>query len=131
MTSRLAVAQTPHHLAHVTGMRARAWPLLPTGWPVVHVIKIECHGSGDDTRGCGPPCLPQTDGSGSAETAYDLDRPLNPALQRVASPLKLTATPVVAQHALPLLDKHTREVLSDVRGLSTAHIDALAQACVV
>jgi crotonobetainyl-CoA:carnitine CoA-transferase CaiB-like acyl-CoA transferase len=95
------------------------------------VIKIECHGSGDDTRGCGPPCLPQTDGSGSAETAYDLDRPLNPALQRVASPLKLTATPVVAQHALPLLDKHTREVLSDVRGLSTAHIDALAQACVV
>jgi crotonobetainyl-CoA:carnitine CoA-transferase CaiB-like acyl-CoA transferase len=57
--------------------------------------------------------------------------PLNPALQLVASPLKLSATPVVAQHPPPLLGQHTREVLTDVLGLSTAHIDALAQSGVL
>ncbi len=75
--------------------------------------------------------MPQTDGSDSAEAVCYLDDPLNPALQLVASPLKLSATPVVAQQPPTLLGQHTLEVLRDVPGLSATHIDAIVQAGVV
>ena len=59
------------------------------------------------------------------------DHPLNPALQLVASPLKLSATPVVAQHPPPLLGQHTRQVLAEVLALDPTRIDALVQSGVV
>jgi crotonobetainyl-CoA:carnitine CoA-transferase CaiB-like acyl-CoA transferase len=39
--------------------------------------------------------------------------PLNPALELVASPLKLSATPVVVRRPPPLLGQHTDEVLGE------------------
>lgn len=57
--------------------------------------------------------------------------PLNPALQLVASPIKLGATPVAATHPPPLLGQHTRQVLTEVLGLDAARVDALARAGVV
>jgi crotonobetainyl-CoA:carnitine CoA-transferase CaiB-like acyl-CoA transferase len=56
--------------------------------------------------------------------------PLNPALQLVASPLKLSATPVTVRHAPPLLGQHTEEVLAEA-GLSSAEIAALREQHVI
>jgi crotonobetainyl-CoA:carnitine CoA-transferase CaiB-like acyl-CoA transferase len=67
----------------------------------------------------------------SRDMVQTWDHPLNPALQLVASPLKLSATPVVAQHPPPLLGQHTRQVLAEVLALSPTRIDALVQSGVV
>ena len=41
-----------------------------------------------------------------------MPHPLTDALQLVASPIKLSATPVRLRHAPPLLGQHTDEVLA-------------------
>jgi crotonobetainyl-CoA:carnitine CoA-transferase CaiB-like acyl-CoA transferase len=56
--------------------------------------------------------------------------PLNPTLQLVASPLKLSATPVTVRHAPPLLGQHTEQVLAEA-GLSAAEIAALREQHVI
>jgi len=43
----------------------------------------------------------------------------------LASPIKLSGTPVTYRHAPPLLGEHTNEVLSEVLGLDDAEIGKL------
>jgi crotonobetainyl-CoA:carnitine CoA-transferase CaiB-like acyl-CoA transferase len=52
-------------------------------------------------------------------------------VRMVASPLRLSATPVVAPIAAPALGEHTRYVLSGVLGLSEAKIDQLREQGIV
>ncbi|MBV8503351.1 MAG: CoA transferase [Paucibacter sp.] len=51
-----------------------------------------------------------------------MPHPHDPDLHLVASPLKLSATPVAYRHAPPLLGQHSRSVLAEL-GLSDAQID--------
>lgn len=57
--------------------------------------------------------------------------PLQPDLPLVASPLKLSATPVRADRPPPLLGQHTDEVLGSLLGLSAERIAALREQGVV
>ena len=56
--------------------------------------------------------------------AADMPHPLADDLRLVASPLKLSATPVQYRRAPPLLGEHTEEVLHEL-GLDAAEIAAL------
>jgi crotonobetainyl-CoA:carnitine CoA-transferase CaiB-like acyl-CoA transferase len=57
--------------------------------------------------------------------------PLDPALRLVASPIKLSATPVRTERPPPLLGQHTDEVLSDLLGRTPAQLDQLKLAKVI
>ncbi len=70
---------------------------------------------------------PQVQARGMCTT---LAHPLNPELSLVASPIKMSATPVSYRHAPPLLGQHSQILLREA-GLSEAEIDALLQAGVV
>jgi crotonobetainyl-CoA:carnitine CoA-transferase CaiB-like acyl-CoA transferase len=59
------------------------------------------------------------------------DHPLSPGLRLVASPMKLSATPVRNELPPPLLGQHTQEVLSQVLGWDDARIGALRQEGVI
>jgi crotonobetainyl-CoA:carnitine CoA-transferase CaiB-like acyl-CoA transferase len=56
-----------------------------------------------------------------------INHPLNAGLRLVASPLKLSATPVSVRYPPPLLGEHTDQVLAEA-GLSPAEIAALRDA---
>ena len=64
------------------------------------------------------------------EMTVALPHPLSDGLRLVASPMKLSATPVAYRHAPPLLGQHTHELLTEA-GLSSAEIVALSAARVV
>jgi crotonobetainyl-CoA:carnitine CoA-transferase CaiB-like acyl-CoA transferase len=51
--------------------------------------------------------------------------PHNADLKLVASPLKLSLTPVRQAHAPPQLGQHSRELLQEVLGYSQAQIEGL------
>jgi crotonobetainyl-CoA:carnitine CoA-transferase CaiB-like acyl-CoA transferase len=51
-----------------------------------------------------------------------MDHPLTPDLRLVASPMKLSATPISYRHAPPLLGQHSRELLLEA-GCSASEID--------
>ena len=55
-----------------------------------------------------------------------MPHPLTEGLRLVASPIKLSATPVAYRHAPPLLGQHTRELLREA-GLDEAEISALQE----
>ncbi|MFG6432577.1 CaiB/BaiF CoA transferase family protein [Roseateles sp. LYH14W] len=59
-----------------------------------------------------------------------LDHALTPDLRLVASPMKLSATPVQYRHAPPLLGQHSRELLLEA-GCSAEDIDAWLAAGVI
>jgi crotonobetainyl-CoA:carnitine CoA-transferase CaiB-like acyl-CoA transferase len=59
-----------------------------------------------------------------------MEHPLTPDLRLVASPMKLSATPVQYRHAPPLLGQHSRELLREA-GCSDADIDGWLAAGVV
>lgn len=59
-----------------------------------------------------------------------MDHPLTPNLRLVASPMKLSATPVQYRQAPPLLGQHSRELLREA-GCSDAEIDEWLAAGVV
>ncbi len=59
------------------------------------------------------------------------EHPLQPSLELVASPLKLSATPVAHTRPPPLLGQHTREVLASVLKASPERIDELNRMGVV
>lgn len=53
------------------------------------------------------------------------------AAQLLASPIKLSETPVTYRHAPPLLGEHTDEVLSDALGLDAVEISSLRESGVL
>jgi crotonobetainyl-CoA:carnitine CoA-transferase CaiB-like acyl-CoA transferase len=59
-----------------------------------------------------------------------MQHPLNPHLELVASPMKLSATPVQLKRPPPLLGQHTDEVLREI-GLPEAEIERLRQGGVI
>lgn len=67
----------------------------------------------------------------SRDMVHTWTHPLNPSLQLVSSPIKLSATPVSTQRPPPMLGQHTREVLTSVLDCPPARIDQLTQAGVV
>ncbi len=50
---------------------------------------------------------------------------------QVASPIRLSETPVEYRNAPPLLGEHTRQVLEQVLGLKAATVEALRRSGVV
>lgn len=67
----------------------------------------------------------------SRDMVHTWEHPLNPSLQLVSSPIKLSATPVSTQRPPPMLGQHTREVLASVLNCTPERIEQLAQAGVV
>jgi crotonobetainyl-CoA:carnitine CoA-transferase CaiB-like acyl-CoA transferase len=61
----------------------------------------------------------------------ELPHSLGGAVPQVASPIRLSATPVEYRSAPPLLGEHTLEVLTKVLGLSNAEVKALREAGVL
>jgi crotonobetainyl-CoA:carnitine CoA-transferase CaiB-like acyl-CoA transferase len=70
---------------------------------------------------------PQAEARGSTVA---LPHPLTDRLRLIASPMKLSATPVQYRHAPPLLGQHSRELLA-AAGLSGDAIEALIASGVV
>jgi crotonobetainyl-CoA:carnitine CoA-transferase CaiB-like acyl-CoA transferase len=61
----------------------------------------------------------------------ELDHPLAGMVPQVASPLRLSDTPVEYRMPPPLLGEHTREVLQQVLGLAAEQVDVLRKAEVI
>ncbi len=61
----------------------------------------------------------------------ELPHALGGTVSQVASPIRLSETPVQYRNAPPLLGEHTVEVLQKVLGLDAAQVEALRQAGVV
>ncbi|KIH86128.1 CaiB/BaiF CoA transferase family protein [Pseudomonas batumici] len=59
--------------------------------------------------------------------AVELPHPLAGLVPQVASPIRLSATPVEYRHAPPLLGEHTLEVLQRVLGLAPETVEALRE----
>jgi crotonobetainyl-CoA:carnitine CoA-transferase CaiB-like acyl-CoA transferase len=70
---------------------------------------------------------PQVQARGMTVT---MAHPLTEELRLVASPIKLSATPVAYRHAPPLLGQHTRELLREA-GCDETEIDALLRQQVI
>ncbi len=67
------------------------------------------------------------------EMVVEMDHPAtgkNPA-KLIASPIKMSGTPVRYRHAPPMLGQHTEEVLGEMLGMSTAEVAALRDKGVV
>src|SRR5262249_20270021 len=62
---------------------------------------------------------------------FDLDPPPAGRVPQVASPLRLSATPVAYDRAPPLLGQHTEEVLAERLRLDASQIAALRAAGVI
>ena len=63
--------------------------------------------------------------------AIELPHALAGTVPQVASPIRLSKTPVEYRSAPPLLGEHTLEVLQGVLGLGAAHVAALKEAGVI
>ena len=57
--------------------------------------------------------------------------PLQPQVELLASPIKLSATPVQQRRPPPMLGEHTAELLQEVLGLDTQRIDDLRERGVI
>ncbi|MEY2780507.1 MAG: hypothetical protein RL307_211 [Pseudomonadota bacterium] len=71
---------------------------------------------------------PQVQARGMVET---LDHPIGKSLQLVASPIKMSETPVSTRRAPPMLGEHTDEVLREWLGWSEAQIADLRKQAVI
>ncbi|MFK7702328.1 CaiB/BaiF CoA transferase family protein [Pseudomonas caspiana] len=59
--------------------------------------------------------------------AMNLPHALGGSVPQVASPIRMSATPVEYRHAPPLLGEHTAEVLERVLGMQAAQVNTLRQ----
>ncbi len=93
----------------------------------------------DALEACGVPCGPINDiaqafGSEQAQfrgAAREIAHPVAGIAPTVASPLRLSATPVEYDQAPPMLGEHTAATLRDVLGLGDAQIAELMRAGVI
>ena len=58
---------------------------------------------------------------------FEMQHPTAGAIPLVASPMRLSQTPVNYRHAPPMLGQHTREVLSEVLGMTHETLNDLTQ----
>ncbi|MBM3104620.1 CoA transferase [Pseudomonas sp. V1] len=65
------------------------------------------------------------------ELAIEMPHPLAGRVPQVASPIRLSETPVEYRNAPPLLGEHTEQVLGDVLGMTSSDIERLRTAGVV
>ncbi|MEF9896636.1 MAG: CaiB/BaiF CoA-transferase family protein [Pseudomonas sp.] len=65
------------------------------------------------------------------ELAIEMPHPLAGHVPQVASPIRLSETPVEYRNAPPLLGEHTEQVLGDVLGMTSSDIERLRTAGVV
>ncbi|MBF4210414.1 CoA transferase [Pseudomonas donghuensis] len=63
--------------------------------------------------------------------AIEMPHPLAGQVPQVASPIRLSETPVEYRHAPPLLGEHTEQILGEVLGLAVSEIERLREAKVV
>ncbi|KDN99991.2 MULTISPECIES: CaiB/BaiF CoA transferase family protein [Pseudomonas] len=63
--------------------------------------------------------------------AIEMPHPLAGQVPQVASPIRLSETPVEYRHAPPLLGEHTEQILGEVLGLAASEIERLREAKVV
>ncbi|WP_426151085.1 CaiB/BaiF CoA transferase family protein [Pseudomonas sp. DC3000-4b1] len=90
-------------------------------------------------EGAGVPCGPINDLSEvfsdpqalARELVVDMHHPLAGSLKQVASPLRLSRTPVSYRRPPPLLGEHTAAVLSETLGLGAERLAELAAAKVI
>ena len=59
---------------------------------------------------------------------WDAEHPVMGQVRQLGSPMRLSRTPVRRGNAGPLLGQDTRAALTEVAGLSSAEVDALAEA---
>ncbi|MEM9269041.1 MAG: CaiB/BaiF CoA-transferase family protein, partial [Pseudomonadota bacterium] len=59
------------------------------------------------------------------EMVWRVDHPLAEAVDLIANPMRLSETPVVCQGPPPLLGQHTKQILTQVLGLSSGQIAEL------
>lgn len=93
----------------------------------------------DAFEACGVPCGPINDvaqafsspQAEARESVRMVAHPVAGVAPTVASPLRLSATPVEYNHAPPMLGEHTADVLRDVLGISDEQLNELAQSGVV
>ena len=71
---------------------------------------------------------PQVQARGMVES---MAHPVGRTVQLVASPIKLSETPVATRRPPPMLGEHTHEVLRDWLGWDEARIDALRQQAII
>ncbi|WP_327439324.1 CaiB/BaiF CoA-transferase family protein [Pseudomonas donghuensis] len=63
--------------------------------------------------------------------AIEMPHPLAGQVPQVASPIRLSETPVEYRHAPPLLGEHTEQILGEVLGLAASEIERLRAANVL
>ena len=61
------------------------------------------------------------------DMTFDLQHPTAGPIPLVASPIRMSETPVAYRHAPPMLGQHTREVLSEVLGMTEDNLNDLKQ----
>jgi len=71
---------------------------------------------------------PQVQARGMVES---MAHPVGRTVQLVASPIKLSETPVATRRPPPMLGEHTHEVLRDWLGWDEARVDALRQQAII
>ena len=116
------------HARRVQWMHMLAEPLLQRRWAGGRIAVVDAvHRLVplDRTERALP--APQAQARGAV---VDLPHPLTPDLRLVASPMKLSATPVTYRHAPPLLGQHSDELLREA-GCADAEIAAWRAAGVI
>jgi len=58
---------------------------------------------------------------------FDMHHPTAGPIPLVANPIRMSQTPVDYRHAPPMLGQHTREVLSEVLGMTEDSLNDLKQ----
>jgi crotonobetainyl-CoA:carnitine CoA-transferase CaiB-like acyl-CoA transferase len=93
----------------------------------------------DALEACGVPCGPindvgqafDTDQARHRQAVREMAHPVAGVAPTVASPIRLSATPVQYNQAPPMLGEHTAAILRDVLGMGEGRIDELVRSGVI